>query len=80
MDDDLRQKIEEITRQMECPKDFKCLRNGLEGLCEARDFGLKSFIYCLEDNPTECRFARDFGFKYICICPLRVFVAKKTGK
>ena len=80
MDEEIRQKIEEIIGQMQCPKDFKCAKNGFERLCKARDFGLDGYLECLEDNPTQCKFALSFGQTYFCLCPLRVFIAKKTGK
>ena len=57
VDEDIRQKIEEILGQMKCPKRFKCAENGLDQLCQARDVGLDKYLECLEDNPTQCKFA-----------------------
>ena len=80
INDEIRQKIEEIKGKMECPKGFKCLDSGFEGLCKARDFGVDGFLYCLEDKPFLCAFALPFSFIYLCRCPLRVFIKKKIGK
>ncbi|HEX9023667.1 MAG TPA: hypothetical protein VF799_07495 [Geobacteraceae bacterium] len=80
MNDETRQKLEEIIEQMECPKNFLCAKNGFEHLCKARDFGVRGFLYCLEDTPQQCPFAIPFGFIHICRCPLRVFVEKNLRK
>ncbi len=80
MDDELKRKIEEIIGQMECPKDFRCARNGFETLCEAKDCGVAGLIYCLEDNPMLCKFALPFGFTYVCRCPLRAIIARKIAR
>jgi hypothetical protein len=79
MDEEIRRKMEEIKGQMECLKDFMCIENNFENLCKAQDFGVNGFVYCLEDN-LPCNFALSFGFKRICQCPLRVFIAKDIGK
>ncbi len=80
MDDELRRKLEAIIEQMECPKSFQCAENGFAQLCNARDFGVGGFLYCLEDPPLQCPFALPFGFAYVCRCPLRVFIEKNLKK
>jgi hypothetical protein len=80
MDEAIRQKIEEMIGHMQCPKDFNCAKNGLTGLCKARDFGLYSYLECLEDSPSQCTFALPFGNTYFCECPLRVYIEKKLKK
>jgi hypothetical protein len=80
MDEETRKKIEEIMGELRCPKDFKCAKNGFKQLCKARYFELVKHLECLEDNPAQCKFALSFGYTYICICPLRAFLAEKIGK
>lgn len=75
-----RRKIEEILAGMQCPKDFKCAESGFERLCKGRDFLLKGYLECLEENPQACSFALPFGSAHFCQCPLRVFLAKKLKK
>ena len=75
-----RQKIDELMARMQCPKDFECADSGFERLCKARDFGLDSFLECLEDSPSRCTFALSFGRSYLCQCPLRVYLSKALGK
>ena len=75
-----RKKIEEIMSGMQCPKDFQCAKSGFERLCKARDFGLKNYLECLEENPPTCPFALPFGYGHFCQCPLRVYLSKKLKK
>jgi hypothetical protein len=78
-DEDL-EKIEAIIGKMSCPKMFKCADSGFEKLCKARDFGVESYLDCLDEKSSECPFALPFGEGYLCQCPLRVFLAKKHNK
>ena len=80
MTEEERKKIEELMAGMECPKKFECADSGFERLCKARDFGLDSFLECLEDSPSKCTFALSFGSTYFCQCPLRVYLAKALVK
>jgi len=80
MGEDEREKIEEIMNGLTCPKNFACAQSGFERLCKARDFGLESFLDCLEEKPETCNFALAFGYGYLCQCPLRVYLAKKLKK
>jgi hypothetical protein len=80
MTEEIRKKIEELMAGMQCPADFECAASGFEHLCKARDFGLDSFLECLEDSPSKCAFALSFGSTYFCQCPLRVYLSKALGK
>ena len=80
MNEEIRQKIEEIMRQMDCPKNFKCIETGFEQLCKARDTYLENYLDCLDGNPKLCDFALSFGYSYFCHCPLRVFITKQVRK
>ncbi|MFC1829536.1 hypothetical protein ACFL0O_07995 [Thermodesulfobacteriota bacterium] len=75
-----RKQIEGIVGQMQCPKDFKCAHSGFENLCRAKDLGLESFLECLDDNPSLCKFSIFFGDAHFCQCPLRVYLAKRLKK
>jgi len=80
MEEDYGTQLEEIINGMQCPKDFKCYKSGLEKLCKAKDIGLESFLECLEKEPRKCKFSFDFGGSYFCGCPLRVYIGKKLRK
>jgi hypothetical protein len=80
MEPDIEKKINEIIEGFACPKGFKCCREGLENLCKAEDVGLQWYLLCLEPHPQECKFSVLVANKYLCECPLRVYIAKKLGK
>jgi len=80
MKEEDRKKIEEIVDGMQCPKDFICVESGFERMCQAKDFGLESYLECLDDNPQGCPFSLSFGEGHFCQCPLRVYLSKKLKK
>lgn len=72
--------IQEIVGEMQCPKNFKCYKSGFKHLCRAKDFGIESFLECLESEPEECKFSFSVeGINY-CQCPLRCYIAQKMKK
>jgi len=80
MKDEDRKKIEEIIGEMKCPKHFKCCLTGFEVLCKAKDVGSESFLECLEEDPSDCKFSIPFVNTYLCKCPLRIYIAKELKK
>jgi hypothetical protein len=72
-----RKKVEEIMAGMKCPHDFKCAEAGFEHLCKAKSIGPDGFLECLDENHASCAFAYSFGEVPLCLCPLRVYMAKK---
>jgi hypothetical protein len=77
METELRRKIDKLAARMRCPKQFKCVESDCESLCKARDFGLDSYLVCLEENPASCPFALSFVFRHLCECPVRILIAKR---
>jgi hypothetical protein len=75
-----RTKIEELMADIQCPKDFKCAKNGFDHLCKAKDIGLESHLECHEKSSVICAFAMTFGNSYFCRCPLRVYLSKELKK
>jgi hypothetical protein len=71
-----RQKIEKIASGIKCIKDFGCYKSESKKLCKACDFGVKQYLYCLEDEPQNCDFSLSFGRGYFCTCPVRIYIAK----
>lgn len=80
MREEERQRIEEIIGSMSCPKGFKCAESGFVNLCKAKDFGVESYLDCLDEGRSQCKFALPFADIHLCQCPLRVFLAKKLKK
>ena len=79
MDEKIRKKIENIIGDTQCPKDFRCAKDGFERLCKARECGMTNYLECLEPHSL-CKFVMSFGNTYFCRCPLRVYIAKNLGK
>ena len=75
-----KKQIEKIVGKMQCPKNFKCADSGFDILCKAKDIGFESFLECLDEDPSHCKFAIFFGDGHFCQCPLRVYLAKALKK
>lgn len=69
-------KIQEIMREMQCPRDFECYKSGFENLSKVRIIGDNALIECLEEKAQTCNFGLSFGYGYMCRCPLRKYIAK----
>jgi hypothetical protein len=77
---DHKREIENIIGKIKCPKSFKCYESGFDNICRAKDFGIESFLLCLENNPRDCKFSIPFKRSYLCHCPLRIYLSKKLKK
>ncbi len=74
-------KIEEIISRMECPIDFECYKTGFEQFMAEKiqltGAGIFWCIKCLGEESKEfCKYSLSFGHRYICRCPLRLYVVK----
>ena len=77
----LEKELKKLKRGLECPKDFQCCKEGLENLCKAKDIGMEEYVECLEEHAHSCTFSVPFGSSsFFCHCPLRVHIAKSSGK
>ena len=74
-----KQEIEAIIGGIDCPKDFRCYKSGFKDLCKAQDFGVQSFIVCLEEDQ-RCKFSYAVGSRRFCQCPLRGYLIKKLKR
>ena len=80
MEESTKKELEKIIGQMRCPKDFVCYKSGFKTLCKAEDVGMKSYLKCMEENPTACVFSLGYAQSHYCTCPFRCYIAKKEGK
>ena len=80
MQQDYQKEIEDIIGQMQCPKDFRCYKDGSHNLCKAKDVGLASYVMCLNKSPNGCGFSVAYAYAHYCRCPLRVYMAKTFKK
>jgi len=70
------QEIENIIKQMDCPKSFECYKSGFENLSEVGIVGDFDMIECMEEGAQTCEFGFPVGHGTICKCPLRNYIAK----
>jgi len=64
--------ITAIKENMECSRGFECLRNGFQNLCRESNFSGGDYPECKEK--ADCLFKSDYGFLYLCRCPLRMYM------
>lgn len=80
MEEQICNQIESIKSSMNCSMEFICITSNFENLCKAKDFGLKDYIECLDENSKKCNYSFIFGNGIFCRCPLRVFICKELKK
>jgi hypothetical protein len=80
MNKEIIDKINTIKSDMNCSKEFICITSNYEKLCKAKDFGLKDYVECNDENGKNCDFSFIFGSSMFCRCPLRVFICKELKK
>jgi hypothetical protein len=80
MKEEDRKKIEQLMGEIECPKDFKCVKENFDRLCQAGKFGIDEHLECLEKNPAHCPFAVSFINRHFCICQMRMYIVQKLKK
>ena len=80
MQAEVSKKMEEIMAGIQCPKDFKCVKENFDHLCQVRKSGNDEHLECLEINPSLCPFAVPFTYRHICICQMRMYIIQKLNK
>jgi hypothetical protein len=64
--------IDEIIRDLKCPKEFKCQKLGPNNLPKLKRVG--QLLGCLEQDAEDCPWSVPFGFGYFCRCPLNNYI------
>ena len=76
--------IEELVGKTKCQFNFECCKSGFEHLSEVNielDGELLWCVGCLDDEEKKnCQNRLSYGDKYICICPLRQYIAENLHK
>jgi len=75
-----RDQVEEIIKQMTCPRDFECCKSGFENLSDVGIVGDAKMVECIEERAHSCDFGVPFGLGVLCKCPLRNYIAKHFGR
>jgi len=80
MKEEEKKKIEKLMGEIQCPKDFKCVKDNFACLCQVRKFGSDEHLECFEKNPSLSPFAVSFINRHICICQMRMYIIQKLKK
>ncbi len=73
-------KLNELIKQTNCHKHYRCQKNNFQASCKARDIGLDTFVECNDAGAAFCKFSLFLGNGYFCTCPVRVYLAKYVEK
>jgi len=71
-----RDQIEQIVKQMNCPRDFECYKSDFDNLSDVGIVGDAKMVECIEESAQTCEFGFPFGLGVLCKCPLRNYIAK----
>ncbi|UCC99206.1 MAG: hypothetical protein JSW66_04830 [Phycisphaerales bacterium] len=71
-----KEQIEQIIKEMDCPRDFECYKSDFENLCDVGIVGDAKMVECIEEDAHTCTFGVPFGRGVLCKCPLRNYIAK----
>jgi len=76
-----REKVKNLLGDMVCNKDLRCVEQGYDELCRAKDIGDKSFLVCLDED-SECSFTSFPGESdhWWCKCPVRMFIKREYDR
>jgi hypothetical protein len=80
MDAEERRQFETLRVQVACDAHFTCIQLPLQDVCKGTYHTDLNILECLEKSPVPCKFARPFGDKMVCICPMRKFIAQNFDK
>ena len=72
--------LKRIMAGMSCTKDFICSKSGFKNLCKANYIEQWNYVECLDEKPRRCSFSLTFGDTFLCICPVRVHLAKEFDR
>jgi hypothetical protein len=61
VDEKQQRRIEEIMERVDCPHDFRCYVEGVEGGGGIGGLSENGFIECLQEKPWECGFSMPFA-------------------
>lgn len=80
MDATEHRKFEELRAKVACDKHFACVGSALDDLCSGVYHPDLDILECLEKTVIPCKFSRPFGCTFVCICPMRKFIAQNFDK
>lgn len=70
-------KLQEIIKDVDCEKDFACLKSDLNQVSKVKIPEEGSFLECQKQHNETCSFSLPCDDKVFCLCPVRIYIAKK---
>ena len=75
MDDMLRNRLDALRKETDCPSSATCAELGFMDVCTVKPDGAADFLGC--DEGATCELALDWGTRYYCRCPLRICIKEE---
>ena len=72
--------IRQILGGITCPKDFLCATVKSDPVFKTEDSGLVSLLVCPEKKMQSCTFTYTSGERFLCKCPLRLYLNSELKK
>jgi len=73
-------KIREMVGGLSCQKDFSCVTQKSDYPGEPAEGGLGALFTCLGKKVQVCTFADTSGERFLCKCPLRLYLRKELQR
>lgn len=75
MDEKVRNKLEALWKNTDCPASLTCAELGFKEVCEVKPVGTTDFLRC--DEGATCELAIPCDTHYYCRCPLRICIKEE---
>ena len=75
MNEEMRQELHHLIIESNCTKNYLCIFETGNDLCEARYHVAADLLECVDKQQRSCEHQRKVNSSYICKCQLREFIA-----
>ena len=75
MNEGMRQEFHHLINESNCTKNYLCIFETGNDLCEARYHVSADLLECIYKQKCSCEHSIEVNSTYICKCPLRAFIA-----
>lgn len=75
MDYRLRNQLDALRKETDCPSSVVCAELGFRDVCEIERDGAADFLGC--DEGATCEMALEWGARFYCRCPLRICIKEE---
>jgi hypothetical protein len=75
MNEEMRQELYRLKGETNCTKNYLCIFESGNDLCEARYHASADLLECIDEQKCSCEHSTEVSSIYICKCQLRKFLA-----